>query len=1347
MRRLRRRSALPLWLAFSLIGAALTAAPIAEPTPENAHAAATLAAAPPAAAADWRAQQAPGSAAAAATDARRVWTILDGWTKIPLARDTGEPLARAEVRVPDDWGYARDRAYAMAWHIISLDLGATLPPRLWLRFDAVAHRAEVFLNGRRVGGHIGGFTPFAFDVTGFARPGVNTLAVWVQDETAVVSLRDRTAISQVALSRPGEWLSPAGIRGGVFLEARSPAHVEHVVVRPLTRQNALQLDTTVRLDGAADATISHAIYEWPAGLAPVLVVPETKLPADGIARARLPWPDAKRWSPAHPNLYTLRTTIRSGGRSETLETRFGFREFWIEGKNFMLNGQPIRLLGSSVAREMEWALTPDVSRRSGRVGLEFIKREMNFTAIRYHNTMMSREAALAADEAGVLVVNQTGLWSAMREFYTNGADRLLEHMSPQIDAWYFRDVNSPSVVIWDVENEMLRDERSPERERWVLALDAMLKRHDPTLIVQHSGNAWFAANQEIVHLHMQERYAEPLRHWIEHGTTPLVFGEFWVGGRGGETRLANSREYASRAEWFQEEVNLYREAMLEMRYHQASGVMPFWLDRTMLTRTHKGVRHTFDPADPVFTWAVPGIRNRGADGLAPAIAIVWPRNGSVRAGEALERTVAVCNDFETTKTFRVVAQLGAAREEWEVTLGPAQQDRRALRFAAPTSGELSVTLTDREGRAHPGDSLAVHVIDDARATAPRRSVWLLGGTDQSSAALRSAGIAPRLAHALPEDAASALVIVAPDAPRDLLGRTPDAVQRFLARGGRLLLLTQHDAPLWMPAGLPFWSSAKKSAPEFTALAWPEYTRHLLFAREVPLYAPGHPVFAGLSPADFTHWNPGDGRVSDDSFVRASAFALPASAPYRVLAGCTRRENGTLVETRLGAGTALFCQLQVLENLAHPAARRLLANLLSYLDGAAWEVHPRELRYAGSLAPAALGALTGLPTERFQPADASTAPDALVLAGDGANVRELEQLAERGATVLILSAETAGRLPGYATSRDPKLCYLGTRATAGDEPLFWGVASPSFAPLADSPAQGALTQFPAAARVLLGGLALPRARLPRESSSGERGLELADRAEPVAVAETRGAGQLVVTTLEPRRPDVPAHRQLLATILANAGIDLPAAAARPSVVMVRKTVPLRLDGRLDDWTNDMEDSAVSLFRHADPVALTSKDVLRGRVADDLEFSGVVYLLCGERELHVGGLLLGAAGAPSVEIDLGERTLRLDLTRAAATVDGRAIAARFAQGAQPAREVGDTRLLSLLRRNPQIGSLHVATDTRGATFETAIPLADLGLTAPPAELPARFRLVRDDGATLQQPLPGADARTSLTLRFER
>ncbi len=1347
MRRIRLRSVRSLLFAFSWIGASLHAASLAEPTSENARAAATLAGTPSALSTDWRAQQAPGSEAPAAGDARRVWTVLEGWKKIPLAHDTGAPLVPTDVRVPDDWGYARDRAYAMAWHIVTLDLGAALPPRLWLRFDAVAHRAEIFMNGRRVGGHVGGFTPFEFDVGGFVQPGVNTLAVWVQDETAVVSLRDRVAVSQVALSRPGEWLSPAGIRGGVFLEARQSAHVEHVVVRPSTRQNILQLDTKVRLDGAADATISHAVYEWPAGAAPVLSVPETKLATNGVARTRVAWPDAKRWSPAHPHLYTLRTTIRSGGRSETLETRFGFREFWIEGKNFILNGQPIRLLGSSVAREMEWALTPDVSRRSGRVGLEFLKREMNFTAIRYHNTMMSREAALAADEAGVLVVNQTGLWSAMREFYTNGADRLLQHMSAQIDEWYFRDVNSPSVVIWDVENEMLRDERSPERERWVLALDAMLKRHDPALVVQHSGDAWFSPDQEIVHLHMQERYAEPLRHWVEHGKTPLVFGEFWVGGRGGETRLANSREYASRAEWFQEEVNLYREAMLEMRYHQASGVMPFWLDRTMLSRTHKGIRRTFDPADPVFTWAVPGIKNRGADGLAPAIAIVWPRNGSVRAGEALERTVAVCNDFETTKTFHVVAQLGSAREAWDVTLGPAQQDRHALRFAAPTSGELIVTLTDSDGRAHPGDSLAVHVIDAAPAAAPRRAVWLLAGTDQWSAALRSAGIEPRLASALPEDAASALVIVAPDAPRDLLGRTPDAVQRFLARGGRLLVLTQHDTPLWMPAGLPLWSSAKKSAPEFTALAWPEYTRHLIFAREVPLYAPGHPVLAGLSPTDFTNWHPGDGRVSDDSFVRPSAFALPASAPYRVLAGCTRRENGTLIETRLGAGTALFCQLQVLENLAHPAARRLLANLLAYLDGAAWETRPRELRYAGSLTSAALGALTGLPSERFRPADASTAPDALVLVGDGADAQQLEQLADRGATVVVLSTETAGRLPGYATRRDPSLCYFGTRATADDDPLFWGVASASFAPLADSPAQGALAQFPARARIVLGGLVLPRTRLPRESSSGERGLELADRGQPIAVAETRGAGQLVVTTLEPSRADTPAHRQLLATLLANAGIDLPAATARPSFVMVRKTVPLRLDGRLDDWTNDMEDSAVSLFRHADPIALTSKDVVRGRVADDLEFSGVIYLLRGEHELYVGGLILTAAGAPSVEIDLGARALRLDLARAAASLDGRSLAARFAQGTQPAREVGDTRLLSLLRRNPQIGSLHVASDTHGATFEAAIPLVDLDLAAVPAELPARFRLVRDDGTTLQQPIPDSGAPTTLTLRFER
>lgn len=1352
MVRHRRLSDLAIGLALLLVPAAVTGASLDVASVDNARrASALISPDAPIMPARWSPQRSPGSRLPPAADARRIWPALEGWTKIPLARDTGEPLSPVQVVLPEDWGRGTARNYISAWHILRADLGTSLCGKIWLRFDAVAHLAEVFLNGEHVGRHLGGFTPFEFDVSAHARPGVNVLAVYVLDEHAVVSTGKETAVSQLGRTRPHEWTSPAGIREGVYFETRAAAHLEHVQVETSTRQKEISVTAWVRdTPGTTRTVLKQAVYEWPAGNTPVLEFPEKVIDGAGPQQVSREWNDAKYWSPAQPRLYTLRSTVLTEHGSETIETRFGFREFWIEGKQFMLNGTPIRLLGSSVARELEWTNMPEVGRHSGRAALEFFKRHLNFNSIRYHNTIVPRPAALAADEAGLLVVNQTGLWSAMRHYYTNGAPELLANMKQQLAEWYRRDANSPSIVIWDVENEMLRDERTPEAERWVLGLGEAMRDVAPKSIVQHSGEAWFDDHQDVIHLHMQERYAAALAAWIRDGRVPLVCGEFWVGGRGGENRLTNSREYSSTAGWFQEEADLYREAMLEMRYHGVSGVMPFWLDRSVLTRTHHGIRRHFDPAtDPVFTITRPELRNSGSDGLAPAIAIIWPRNSSVAAGSPLEKTIAVCNDSEETKTFTVTAALGLHRESWSVTLSPAGQDRHALTIPHPLNGKLEVSLSEANGTRHPGDSLAIHVVrapEKTGLTLRRKVVVVPAPTPAAATALRDAGIDFTAADRLPEAAEDTLVVVPPGAPRDALGRNGNGVASYLAAGGRLLALNQHDHPEWLPLNLPFWSAAKKSAPEFTRLGWPEYTRDLLFATEVPLYADRHPVFANLVPQDFTWWKQGDGRISDDSFIRPSAIDMPANAAYRVLAGCTRRENAGLLETRIGRGTALFCQLQVLEAAAHPAARTLLVNALRYLDGPAWQATAPSIGIAGQLSGKTLSTLTGLPAESFSAA-AANSPVGIVLAGDGADPVLLGQLADAGATVVVLSRDTANRLPGYAVGSNPKLRYFGTREQVADDPLFWGIASASFAPVGQSPAVGGLTRFPADANILLRGLSLPETRLPKESTTGARALEMGDAASPVAVVQTLGKGRLIVTIIEPWNPTVPAHTQLLQTLLANAGVDIPRDARRLDTVTALRTPPLHFDGSLRDWTNDMEDSAVSLFRHAEPIPLTSQDRIAGPHLADLEHSAVVYLLYDAEHFYVGGITF-AATPPKVELVLGGRTLQLDLSRRQVIWEGRGLTpSAFVTAREIARNLGDTRLLSLVRRNPQIGSTHPVPDAPGITFEIGLPWRALGFPGNPADLIGIVRLLHPGGTTLQNPAVIDGEASPLKIRFER
>lgn len=1350
----------------------------------------------PAATPDWQPLQAPGSRLPPSPDARQVWMPLTGWARLsvpsdydacrdiegdgwftskveglkryPVPTGPGEIEITRDLALPDQWPVARH--YHHAWYAWAADFAPEPQQQTWIRFDAVAQVCVLFVNGREVGRYQGGDTPFGFDISACLKPGRNALALWVQDETAIKDTRRRRAVSQLGSGGGSLHAHVAGIRGGVYLETRTPAHVSRLRVRTSTRRGLLRIETW--LCGATPGVrLRHAVYEWPDGRAPVLELPESTADsgtatadAEGVWVCEQSWPDAKLWSPANPALYVLRTTVTDGTRIETIETRFGFREFWIEGTQFMLNGKPIRLLGDAGPPKELKSVLPEGSREYNRRALEFLKRVFHFTSTRLHRIMFPPWAVQAADEAGVLVINQTGLHCGCREYYCRGGEAFLRNLETEFAAWYWRDVNSPSVVIWDVENELIRDKRWPELEAWVLKLDDFIRRHDPDAIIQHAGAAWYHPDQQIIHVHMQEQYARLMREWQADGKIPMIMGEFWMGGRG-ETRLPNSYEYIDREDWHREEARLYREKMLEMRNAGISGIMPHRLLHWPLVRSgamlSEADRHKAET--PPYRWRFKTIRNQGARGMAPVVGFVWPRSGTVIEGESFTREIVVCNDREDFLALQVSCAYGSQRETWRIDLAPAAQWRMAKQFdpepasdpageadgVAGTAADLTVEVRDSAGELLESDRLAIHPVSPEAVRPPvtRRKLVVVPHADaQTAAALKELGLAYTVEPTLPDAAAAGtIVLVPPGAADDALGRTDASVRRYLADGGRLLVLAQTAAPRWLPQALPFWSAVRASAPEFDRGGWAPTNKDLVYTREAPVYAGNHPAFAHLEADDLKEWGD-DGRVSDDAFIRPNAVRTQLSGAWRVLLGGTRRELASLLEYRHEQGTALFCQVHVLRQCDNAAARVLYFNLLRYLDGPAWVADQDRVGLLGELSPAVLAQLTGLAATCFTPVEAGTPAPPLVLAGDRADPRQLQALAQAGSRVLILSCETCARLPGFAVEQTDDGFYSATRGDIVDHPLFWGVAGASFLPLEQTPARGALSRIPDDWQVLLGGHA--RGHSPFQNDwtldIGFYGLEAREPAPPLAAGLRIGKGELIATTLEPRDARAGTHGQLLRALLANAGVPVPTAPARGATLDIRHTVPLCFDGRLDDWTNDTDDINLSLYSHARPIVISSRDAISGTAANDLEASAILYLLHDEQHLYLGGICFPADCAYRVETRFDDLCIHIAPETQTVAIDGTDCKpAVFATGTQPACEVIDTGLLNLMRINRQIHRAESHTDAPGRTFELALSWDALGFDKPPERLRGQFRLCREDGLVLQQPAAAADGADWINL----
>jgi len=214
-----------------------------------------------------------------------------------------------------------------------------------VRFAAVMTRADVWVNGKYLGFHLGGFTPFDFDITEVFRPG--------QDNVIAVKVDNRP------LNAPPEGGQvDYTLFGGIVRDAR----LEVVPLQFITL-------TKIENPGLAEAKPQLLVRAWvqnfeakpvPAEIVTILTDPNGTLLATVRSRTELagqaenlieqksdPLPPLHLWSPDEPYLYTVTTTVKAQGQ-DALTTAYGFRSFEFNPDlGFFLNGRHLKLIGQN----------------------------------------------------------------------------------------------------------------------------------------------------------------------------------------------------------------------------------------------------------------------------------------------------------------------------------------------------------------------------------------------------------------------------------------------------------------------------------------------------------------------------------------------------------------------------------------------------------------------------------------------------------------------------------------------------------------------------------------------------------------------------------------------------------------------------------------------------------------------------------------------------------------------------------------------------------------------------------------------------------------------------------------
>lgn len=368
--------------------------------------------------------------------------------------------AAPTLNVPGDWNSQNERLFyyeGTVWLRRTFDLDAKSDAtgrRFFLHFGAVNYRADVYLNGVKLGVHEGGFTPFDFEVTRLVRPRGNSVVVKA-DNT-----RRRDAVPTLST----DWWNYGGITRGVSLVSEPAFFIQDYAIQ-LKRGASRTIAGYVRLNGAAPGErVTIAIPE-------LGVEHEVPTNAQGLARFEFDAPALVPWSPDAPKLYEIQ--VRTA--AQTLRDDIGFRTIETRGGQILLNGKPVYLRGISIHEENALKGARAHSEADARQALGWA-RELGCNYVRLAHYPHNEHMLRLADRLGLLVWEEIPVYWTID--FSNPA--ALANAQRQLSEVITRDRNRAASIIWSVANET---PVTPERAAFLRSLIEHTRRLDPTRLV------------------------------------------------------------------------------------------------------------------------------------------------------------------------------------------------------------------------------------------------------------------------------------------------------------------------------------------------------------------------------------------------------------------------------------------------------------------------------------------------------------------------------------------------------------------------------------------------------------------------------------------------------------------------------------------------------------------------------------------------------------------------------------------------------------------------------------------------------------------------------------------------
>ncbi|MXX12254.1 MAG: hypothetical protein F4Z86_02195 [Gemmatimonadetes bacterium] len=325
-----------------------------------------------------------------------------------------------------------------------------------LHFEAVNYRAEIWVNGEAAGAHEGGYIGFELLIDDLLTEGENFIAVRV---ITPLILQD-VVIDGIGRDDMPHWRGAiaGGIWQSVSLIATGPVYVDDTFVTSDIHTGEVNIAATFQNRDLRiqPATITWSITEYKSDTQVASGEKTLNLnPGTSHHEEIFTIPNHKLWQLDEPNLYVVTTTVALEGETSDIEkTRFGFREFTAKGKNFYLNGEKIIL--KTTFNEAFYPHSLAYPRDLSLLKREFeLIKDGNINMIRPWRKPQPPIVYDLADEMGVLFVGALPVecmdnWPQITPY----TQQRIENEATEMVK---RDRNHPSIVIWEMFNEIMRN--------------------------------------------------------------------------------------------------------------------------------------------------------------------------------------------------------------------------------------------------------------------------------------------------------------------------------------------------------------------------------------------------------------------------------------------------------------------------------------------------------------------------------------------------------------------------------------------------------------------------------------------------------------------------------------------------------------------------------------------------------------------------------------------------------------------------------------------------------------------------------------------------------------------------